>query len=58
VVPSADLRAARANRAFCMDEKRIHTESTVMNKSNDGLGLSLYKITDCVRMSFSSARNR
>jgi hypothetical protein len=37
VDPSADLRAARANRAFCMDEKRIDTERTVMNKSNDGV---------------------
>jgi hypothetical protein len=27
---------ARANRVFRMDEKRIHTESTVMNKSNNG----------------------
>jgi hypothetical protein len=27
---------ARANRVFCMDEKRIHTENTVMNKSNSG----------------------
>ena len=28
------------------------------NKSNNGLGLSLYKIADCVRMCFSSAPNR
>src|ERR1039458_8388167 len=41
-----------------MDEKRIHTESTVMKKSNNGLGLSLYKIADCVLMCFSSVRNR
>jgi len=26
------LRAARANRIFCTDEKRIRTENTVMGK--------------------------
>jgi hypothetical protein len=41
-----------------MDEKRIHTESTVMNKSNNGLGWVLYKIADCARMCFSSVHNR
>jgi hypothetical protein len=29
-----------------------------MNKSNNGSGLLLYKIADCVRMCFSSVRNR
>jgi len=29
-----------------MDEKRIHTEGTVMNESNSGLVLPLYKIGD------------
>jgi hypothetical protein len=54
----ADLRAARANRVFCADEKRIRTENTVMDKSKNGLGLFLYEIADCVRIRFSSARNR
>jgi hypothetical protein len=53
-----DLRAARANRVFCTDEKRIRTEDTVTDKSNNGLGLSLYKIADCARMCFSSVHNR
>jgi hypothetical protein len=52
------LRAARANRDFCADEKRIRTEITVMDKSKDGLGLILFKIADCARMCFSSAHNR
>jgi len=52
------LRAARANRVFRADEKRIRTENTVMDKGNNGLGLFLFKIADCVRMRFSSARNR
>jgi hypothetical protein len=47
-----DLRAARANRVFCTDEKRIRTENTVIDKSDKRLGLSLYKIADCVRMAF------
>jgi hypothetical protein len=29
-----------------------------MDKHKDGLGLLLYKIVDCVRMCFSSVRNR
>jgi len=32
---------ARANRVFCTDEKRIRTEHTVMDKSNNGLGCFL-----------------
>jgi hypothetical protein len=31
-IPRAELRAARANRVFCPDEKRIRTENTVMDK--------------------------
>jgi hypothetical protein len=54
----ADLRAARANRVFGTDEKRIRTKDTVMDKSKHDLGLLLSKIADCVRMCFSSARNR
>jgi hypothetical protein len=52
------LRAARANRDFCADEKRIRTEITVMDKSKDGLGLILFKIADGARMCFSSVHNR
>jgi hypothetical protein len=40
------LRAPRANRAFCTDEQRIRTESTVMDKSKGGLALFLYEIAD------------
>jgi len=46
------LRATRANRDFGTDEKRIRTKITVMDKSNNGLGLFLYKIADCVRTAF------
>jgi len=49
---------ARANRVFCTDEKRIRTENTVTDKSNNGLGLVLYKIAGCARMCFSSVRGR
>jgi hypothetical protein len=35
---AADLRAARANRVFRADEKRIRTKNTVMDESNHGLG--------------------
>ena len=38
-----DLRAARANRVFCTDEKRIRTENTVMVNTKCGVGV-LYKI--------------
>jgi hypothetical protein len=53
-----DLRAARANRVFCTDEKHIGTENTVMDKNKDAMGLLLSKIVDCARMCFSSVRNR
>ena len=48
----------RANRVFGTDEKRIRTKTTVMDKSNHGLGLFLSKIVDCARMCFSSVPNR
>jgi hypothetical protein len=32
-MPRANLRAARANRIFCTDKKRIRTENTVMVNS-------------------------
>jgi hypothetical protein len=51
-----DLRAARANRVFCTDEKRIGTKNTVIVNNKDNAGV-LYKIVNCVRMCFSSARN-
>jgi hypothetical protein len=53
-----DLRAARANRVFRADEKRIRTENTVIVKNKDGLGWFLYKIADWARMCFSSVPNR
>jgi hypothetical protein len=31
-----DLRAARANRVFGTDKRRIRTKNTVMDKSNNG----------------------
>jgi len=52
------LRAARANRVFCTDEKRIRTENTVIDESKSGLGWLLYKIVDGARMCFSSVRHR
>jgi len=55
---SGHCALARANRVFCTDEKRIRTENAVIDKSNHGVGLLLSKITDCVRICFSSARNR
>jgi hypothetical protein len=55
---SGHCALARANHVFCTDKKRIRTENMVMDKSKGGLGWLLYKIADCVRMCFSSARNR
>ena len=52
-----DLRALRANRVFCTDEKHIRTENTVTVNTKYGAGVS-YKIADCARMRFSSAHNR
>jgi hypothetical protein len=56
-MPGAELRAARANRVFCTDEKRIRTENTVTVNGKNGVGF-LYEIADCARMCFSSVRNR
>jgi hypothetical protein len=58
VVKEQPLRAARANPVFGTDEQRIRTKNTVINKSNNDLRWVLSKIADCVRMCFSSARNR
>jgi hypothetical protein len=43
---------ARANRVFGTDEKRIRTKNTVLDKSNNSLGLVLYTIADCARTAF------
>jgi hypothetical protein len=51
------LRALRANRVFCTDEKHIRAENTVIFENEDTAGV-LYKITDCVRTGLSSARNQ
>jgi len=51
------LRAARANRVFYTDEKRIRIENTVIVNTKQCVEV-LYKIADCVRMCFSSARDR
>ncbi|MBE0625072.1 MAG: hypothetical protein IH606_09710 [Burkholderiales bacterium] len=51
------LRAARANRVFRADKKRIRTENTVIGKNKDGAGVSSM-ITDWARMCFSSVPNR
>jgi hypothetical protein len=39
------LRAARANRVFRMDEKRIRTENTIVVNSKHSVEV-LYKIAD------------
>jgi hypothetical protein len=57
-MPRVDLRAARANRVFCADEKRIRAENAVMDKTKGGLGWFLYEIADWARMCFSSVPNR
>jgi hypothetical protein len=53
----ADLRAARANRVFRTDKKRIRTGNAVIVKNKNSAG-ALYEIADCARMCFSSVRNR
>jgi hypothetical protein len=45
------LRAARANRVFRADEKRIRTENTVIDKYKNSTRDS-YDIVDCARMRF------
>jgi len=42
-VSDRSLRAARANRGFGTDEKRIRTKTTVMDKSKAGSGRLLCK---------------
>jgi len=44
-VGTRSLRAARANRVFCTDRKRIRTENTVIVNTKHGV-VVLYKIDD------------
>jgi hypothetical protein len=44
-VGTRSLRAARANRVFCTDKKRIRTENTVIVNTKHGV-VVLYKIYD------------
>ena len=50
------MRAARANRVFCTDEKRIRTENTVIVNTKQAVWV-LYKIADCARTA-SRPRNK
>ncbi|MHB8666192.1 MAG: hypothetical protein ACYC7B_01565, partial [Burkholderiales bacterium] len=52
-----DLHAARAGRVLLTDEMRVRRQNTVIVKAKQVVWV-LYKITDCVRMRFSSAHNR
>jgi hypothetical protein len=52
------LRAARANRVFGTDEKRIRTKNTVMDKSKSGFGVVLIQDRRWRADGFSSVRNR
>ena len=47
-MPRVELRAARANRVFCTDDKRIRTENTVTVNTKHSVGF-LYEIVDRVR---------
>jgi len=49
--------ALRAPTAFSARIKDIRAENAVLINNKNGSGV-LYKITDCVRMAFSSVRNR
>jgi hypothetical protein len=49
------LRAARANRVFCTDEKRIRTENTVMVNPKQAVGF--YARSAIRADGFSSAQN-
>jgi hypothetical protein len=43
------LRAARANRVSCTDEKRIRTGNTVIEKSNNGQALPSFTIASLLQ---------
>jgi len=47
----------RARTVFSARIRSIRAENTVSVNNKDGVGF-LYEITDCVRMVFSSVRNR
>jgi hypothetical protein len=49
--------ALRAPTVFSIRIESIRMENTVVVTNNDAAGV-LYKIVDCARMCFSSARNR
>jgi len=53
-----DLRAARANRVFYTDEKRIRIENTVIGKSKDGFPVFVQNRRLRTDDAFSSVRNR
>jgi len=68
-LPPAELRAARANRVFRADEKRIRTKNTVMIKTRTALGFHqdrrlcadvlFIRAQSAIRADgFSSAQNR
>jgi hypothetical protein len=43
---------SRAPTVFLERIRNIRSKNTVLDKSNNGLGLHLYKIADCVRTAF------
>jgi hypothetical protein len=49
--------ALRAPTVFLERIKSIHSKNTVMVKSNNGMGLFLYKIVDSARMVFIRAES-
>ena len=53
-----DLRAARAKRFFGADEKLIRTKKRLWIEAKAVSGWFYFKIANCVRTCFSSARNR
>jgi len=48
----ADIARSRAPTALSARIETIRAENAVMDKNKDSLGLLLYKIVDCERMSF------
>jgi len=52
------LRAARANRVFHAEVKRVRAENTVTYKSNNGPGLLFHKIAAGARTRSISAHQR
>jgi hypothetical protein len=58
VVAKRRLRAARANRVFHAEVKRVRVENTVTGENPAGLGLSSYEIAANARTRFTSAHWR